>query len=320
MQRFRNILLLVEEESLHAAALARGVWLARANGARLTLLDCIESPGELGRLLALLPGGPQSGSGDGVRAARLERLERLAALARDEGVETHIAVEDGPAFLTTIRRVLRDGHDLVLKGQNIGASGIAGRFLGPDLHLMRKCPCPVWIVRDETAAGARRILACVDPDAAADDTTRHVLDRTVMQLALSLAERDGASVDMLGVWRVQEEGILRSNRFDIVPGEVDALIERERLASLARLQVLAAEFADRAVRPNVLHLKGIAGDVIPAHAEHAGIDTIVMGTVGRTGIAGLFIGNTAETVLGRVGCAVIAVKPPGFVSPVTGQA
>jgi hypothetical protein len=41
-----------------------------------------------------------------------------------------------------------------------------------------------------------------------------------------------------------------------------------------------------------------------------------MGTVARTGIAGLLIGNTAEAILEQVQCSVLAVKPPGFVSPV----
>ena len=42
-----------------------------------------------------------------------------------------------------------------------------------------------------------------------------------------------------------------------------------------------------------------------------------MGTVSRTGIAGLIIGNTAETILRSVRCSVLAVKPEGFVSPVS---
>ena len=42
-----------------------------------------------------------------------------------------------------------------------------------------------------------------------------------------------------------------------------------------------------------------------------------MGTLARTGVAGLFIGNTAETILEQLTCSVLAIKPPGFVSPVT---
>jgi universal stress protein E len=64
-------------------------------------------------------------------------------------------------------------------------------------------------------------------------------------------------------------------------------------------------------------LKGEPGDVIAEFAEAKKADLIVMGTVGRTGLAGFIVGNTAETILGAVRCSVIAVKPEGFQSPVT---
>jgi nucleotide-binding universal stress UspA family protein len=41
-----------------------------------------------------------------------------------------------------------------------------------------------------------------------------------------------------------------------------------------------------------------------------------MGTVARTGIRGFFMGNTAETILEQLNCSVLAIKPPGFVTPV----
>jgi nucleotide-binding universal stress UspA family protein len=41
-----------------------------------------------------------------------------------------------------------------------------------------------------------------------------------------------------------------------------------------------------------------------------------MGTVARTGIKGLLIGNTAERVLQRLRVSVLATKPAGFTSPV----
>ena len=46
------------------------------------------------------------------------------------------------------------------------------------------------------------------------------------------------------------------------------------------------------------------------------IDLITMGTVGRSGISGLFLGNTAEKVLGHCDCSILALKPPGFKSPI----
>jgi nucleotide-binding universal stress UspA family protein len=46
-----------------------------------------------------------------------------------------------------------------------------------------------------------------------------------------------------------------------------------------------------------------------------GVDLLVIGTLVRTGIPGLIIGNTAEDVLNAVDCSVLTVKPPGYVSP-----
>jgi nucleotide-binding universal stress UspA family protein len=41
-----------------------------------------------------------------------------------------------------------------------------------------------------------------------------------------------------------------------------------------------------------------------------------MGTVGRTGLTGLIVGNTAERILQRLRASVLAIKPPGFVSTI----
>jgi len=42
-----------------------------------------------------------------------------------------------------------------------------------------------------------------------------------------------------------------------------------------------------------------------------------MGTVSRTGIPGLLIGNTAEVILNNLECSVLAVKPADFATPVS---
>jgi len=57
--------------------------------------------------------------------------------------------------------------------------------------------------------------------------------------------------------------------------------------------------------------------VIPELVKHKDIDLIVMGTIGRTGIPGMIMGNTAERLLDRVECSILAIKPEGYISPVT---
>jgi len=64
------------------------------------------------------------------------------------------------------------------------------------------------------------------------------------------------------------------------------------------------------------HLRGRAEECIPAFAKDKKIDILVMGTVARTGIPGFVIGNTAENIVQKLSCSLMALKPQGFVSPV----
>ncbi len=56
-------------------------------------------------------------------------------------------------------------------------------------------------------------------------------------------------------------------------------------------------------------MHGEAAEVIPQFVSGHGTDLLVMGTIGRTGLSGILMGNTAERILNRVECSVLAVKP-----------
>jgi universal stress protein E len=46
--------------------------------------------------------------------------------------------------------------------------------------------------------------------------------------------------------------------------------------------------------------------------EQLRADAVIMGAISRSGLKGLFLGNTAEDVLDRLPCDLIIVKPDGF--------
>jgi nucleotide-binding universal stress UspA family protein len=71
------------------------------------------------------------------------------------------------------------------------------------------------------------------------------------------------------------------------------------------------------LKPRAHLIKGSARKEVPTLSRHLEADLIVMGTVARTGIPGFIMGNTAEAILNQIDCSVLAVKPPGFVTPVT---
>ena len=70
------------------------------------------------------------------------------------------------------------------------------------------------------------------------------------------------------------------------------------------------------IKPHTHLLKGWPRDEIPAFAKKVKADLVVMGTVARTGIPGFFMGNTAETILNKLDCSVLAIKPFDFKTPV----
>jgi universal stress protein E len=314
MNRFKNILVTVKEHGDTEAVMARARWLAEANGAAITLMHTVETEHrQLTRLLSVLPGHRAAEINAALQGDQAIRLDARATPLRDAGHDVRTVVAHGTGFIETIRRVLSHDHDLVLKGaENTPMRQV---LRGPDLHLLRKCPCPVWVLNNAQGPKSRRIVAAVDPDP--DNPESAALNTKVMQLATSLARQDNAKVDVLHAWYLHEEAAMRTSRVGMTEEEIAALLAEVERESADHLNALLADFTECKDILRVIHVKGRPEDVIVEHAENERIDTLVMGTLARTGLAGLFIGNTAETVLNRVGCSVVAVKPDGFVSPVT---
>jgi nucleotide-binding universal stress UspA family protein len=160
----------------------------------------------------------------------------------------------------------------------------------------------------------RRVIAAVNPDP--DDVEQSGLNAKILDLAAALARLDGAELHVVHAWQFFGEGALRSSRVGLTPAQADAIIESNRAQAFERLEQLVRENRPADIVPQVHLVRGDAALSLLRAVGELRADLLVMGTVSRTGIAGLIIGNTAETVLNRVNCSVLAVKPDGFVSPV----
>jgi hypothetical protein len=68
-------------------------------------------------------------------------------------------------FAEVIRQVLAKKHDLVIMLAD-GVSNVREQLFGTlSSHLMRKCPCPVWIIKPSRRRKLRKVFAAVDADA-----------------------------------------------------------------------------------------------------------------------------------------------------------
>lgn len=316
MKRFTNILLVCDGKSLHREAIDRAVQLAKRNDASVTLIDIVEAPaGELARLFGSLPGARAYDVEFEVVEFHRSRVAEIGATFRAEGIPTTESVLQGIPFVEIIRKVLRDGHDLVMKGAGGEADGSSLIFASNDLHLLRKCPCPVWIMKPDHQSRYGRIMVAIDPDP--PDDHKHRLNVLTMELATSLSAIDDSELHVVSAWQLAEERTMRDSAFTKVPKpQIDLLVEEKHKLSEKTLHALLQGFPDSDGSRQVHLVKGPARSVIPDFAEERKVDLIIMGTVGRTGVRGLIIGNSAEAIINQVECSVLAVKPPGFETPV----
>ncbi len=308
MKRFKNILLLAGGEGWKEAALKRAVILAKNNKAKLNVVEVIE---ELPREMQMLITSMHLADLQEVAITKQSRqLERIIAPIRGKGVQITAKVLIGTPFLEIIREVLRNKHDLVMKTAR-GKGGLKEILFGSTaMHLMRKCPCPVWVIKPTYHKKYARIMAAVDPDPF--DKEKNALNTKIMELATSLARLEGSEFHVVHAWAI----LFGEMRGGLSKKEVDGLASETRKMHKSRLNELIKKYALEIPKDRIHLLKGGAERLIPALAKRKRIELIVMGTVCRTGIAGFLIGNTAEKVLQQVDCSVLTVKPEGFITPV----
>ena len=307
MKRFKNILLLAGGEGWKEAALKRAVILAKNNKAKLKVVEVIE---ELPREMQILITSMHLADLQEVAIAEQSRkLERIIAPIRDEGIQITTKVLIGTPFLEIIREVLRNRHDLVMKTAR-GKGGLKEISFGSTaMHLMRKCPCPVWVIKPTHSKKYARIMAAVDPDPF--DEEKNALNTKIMELATSLARLEASGFHVVHSWTLYGK-----MRLGLSKSEVDRLARETRKMHKSWLAKLLDKHAPEIPNSRIHLLKGNAEILIPQIAKRNRIELIVMGTVCRAGIAGFFIGNTAEKILQQVNCSVLTVKPDGFITPI----
>ena len=312
MKRFKNILLAYDGKTEMSAALTRALDLARTNEAVLTVLEVVEEfPGQLKKWMTTKDTRDLK---EGIIREASDRLGTLLRPAVTKGIRVNKKVLVGKPFLEIIRSVLRHGHDLVIITPR-SRGGLGPAFLGSTTRrLMRKCPVPVWAVKQTKKRRYRRIMAAVDPSPFHSDQIE--LSKKIMELAASLAESERAELHVVHCWSVPFENALR-NRSGLPPNEVDRILRETRATHKSGLDTILQGLSLDEI-PHRIHLrKGDPVRLITDVATKKRMELVVMGTVSRKGLPGVLIGNTAEKVLDQLGCSVLTVKPDGFISPVT---
>ena len=304
MSSFRSILVDIDAAATKHPALERAILLANKSGGTLTVADVMTVPPHARHYL------PAEIEERLVRDRR-QQLARIAGEVSDVRAEAKLLV--GRPATVLIEEVLRSNHDLIMRSHARDLTSPGPRPFGAvDMELLRKCPCPVLLVRHGQPATEPRIACAID--ASADDPEAQALNAKIIELALVMADYlESGSPTLFHAWTPIAERAVRSHVLD---DQFATYLEKTRQSATSTLARIAQSFEGRLDEKQIVLRRGEPDDVIPEFVVSEGIDVLVMGTVARGGIPGVLIGNTAERVLRKLPCSVLTVKPDGFESPV----
>lgn len=312
-----NILLFYNNE--FEGVKPRVVNLVRQNQAKVTIIDVFDG---FDQYLELLPA-------DG----SIEELKQVATDERRHQILSHfdddqdlkeqmeILFKFGNPAVEIIKQTIRGKHDLVIKAAS-GERSFKKRLFGDiAVKLLRKCPCPVLILKPSDAVSFDRILAPVNPEDKQEppNTPANIepsVSKKIMDIAVSISQMTNSHLDVLHYWFLPGVSLLSSGRTKINPDKLKQMITLAEKIHTQRITKLIEKYDLSNIDHSINILEGDPGYMISSFAEDNGIDLIVMGTIGRSGLLGLLIGSTAENVIESVNCSVLTLKPENYKSPI----
>ncbi|HMB53004.1 MAG TPA: universal stress protein [Thermoanaerobaculia bacterium] len=274
------------------AAVDQAIHVARQHGATLRLVHVLTLP-------APLPDYVPAGSDFGREIHRIAagKLDETAERARAAGVEVDLEVPIGVPSQVVVREA--EDHDvgLVVIGTR-GLTGLAHLLLGSTAErVVQRAPCPVLSIHpDDTARPIRTLLVPTDFSPQAEEAAR-------VAEALLCAGGEPAKLILLHAFHLPIE----YTAYGPIPTSTHYMRDAGADAE-ARLDEAAEKLRREGLEVEVVAQEGYAPEVIVDAAERHAVDLIAMGTHGRTGLAHLLLGSTAERVVQHAGCPVMTVR------------
>ena len=247
---------------------------------------------------------------------RRARLERLAQQACKLGVKatSHVAW-DFPPHEAIVRRAEHLRADLII------ADCHQGKRLKPwlmhlsDWELLRLSTRPVLLLKNDRRWDEPVLLAAVDPSHAHAKPAR--LDSAIVECAKALSRTLGGSFELMHANFPASFGSLMADPA-MDTATLAAVYDNQKALSKKAFDKFAAKARIPKARCHIVDTDPVFA--VPHEARELGADLVVMGAVSRSGLKRVFIGNTAERVLGSLPCDVLVIKPTRFGSRVSRRA
>jgi len=225
MKRFKNILLITSQNDVKSPDIKRAVSLAKSNAATLTIADIVPGLPLMDRQVT-----PTPGIASVLSALAEKRLNELKLMAKELSDKMDITplVLQGTPYLEIIRVVMQQGCDLVIKISEPEKS-FAAKILGStDFRLLRKCPCPVWLLKPDALFSFHSILAAVALETFDEDEDIDGLNKQILEMATSLALEESSELHIVHAWKAFGKDLLKLPMAGYIEVEVQEWMMSQR--------------------------------------------------------------------------------------------
>ncbi len=301
MIKYQHILVVVDPVAEVQAALHRAVSVAALEeDAIVTLfLPIYDFSYEM---TSMLSSDERDEMREGVLQGREEWLKTLLTPYADSKIRFELKVVwHSRPFEAIIQQVQTGHHDLVVKSTHKHALIQSFIFTPTDWHLLRKCPCPVLLVKEQEWPMGGNVLAAVN--CCSDDKAQEALNNRIIHESAEVARLLSATLHLVNAYPITPVNMaLELPDFD--PHAYNAAVKKHHERALY-------EYAVRFdLESSSLHLdEGLAEEVIPRCADDINASLVILGSVGRTGLSAALLGNTAEYVIDKLHCDVLVLRP-----------
>ena len=271
LSKLETLLLATDRSEFSEGAVREAITFAKKCSSRLSVMSVLETNPEYETI------GASAYQKEEEEATKY--LESIKSRASQEGIyycDIALHFGENPSRLI-VNEAAEKKVDMIIIGRR-GRSGLMKVLMGKTAaNLIGQAPCKVLIVPRAARIDCRNILV------ATDGSTHSI---AAASEAIGIAKRCGSNIIAISAMHSEE-------------GSEEAKAYVRQVVEMAQKESIAAE----ALTPI-----GRSHDVIVEIAGGRGVDLIVMGSYGKTGLKKFLMGSSTEKVIGHASCAVLVVR------------
>lgn len=297
MQFINHILVVMDRNNNDTRALKRGLWLARSVKADITVLTSVWDAYSAENSTLDEDTRYQLQAGLKIQAQKWLK----SFLHEHDDYPINIDVRWKKHLFEAVIDAVHEHHfDLVLKAPE--RHSLMDRIFTPiDWNLLRHCPAPVMLVRNENPWKNNRVIASID--ATSQDEGHKRINDNILTFAENLADHFDTELHIVNAYPIVNVA------FAMVP-EVTAPDDLHNYVQKQHEEA-CQQWADKYnISNDLIHVREGAPEIVVSElADQVQAELVIIGSIGRSGLTGVLIGNTAELLLDKLRCDILVIKP-----------